>query len=141
VLEDTNVELIIVGVLIILTLSLLDLSNPGTPSPTHYEIAKAALEAGKHGTYESTLTYQLRPDFSLVLVDKPVTSTAAQARELGDLAKAKGLILYAFQNRRFDSDYLSLKKLLSLPESSPQSIGDVVEFETQLVQHFLKFAF
>ncbi|KAJ7283781.1 hypothetical protein C8J57DRAFT_1171656 [Mycena rebaudengoi] len=97
VLEDTNVELIIVG----------------TPSPTHYEIAKAALEAGKH-----------------VLVDKPVTSTAAQAKELGDLAKAKGLILYAFQNRRFDSDYLSLKKLLSLPESSPQSIGDVVEFET-----------
>ncbi|KAJ6599200.1 hypothetical protein DFH09DRAFT_28570 [Mycena vulgaris] len=85
----------------------------GTPNPTHYSYVKAALEAGKH-----------------VLVDKPVTSTAAEARELGELARAKGLILYAFQNRRFDSDFLSLKKLLALPPSSPQSIGDVVEFET-----------
>ncbi|KAJ7507663.1 hypothetical protein B0H11DRAFT_1967987 [Mycena galericulata] len=85
----------------------------GTPNQTHYPYAKAALEAGKH-----------------VLVDKPVTSTAAEARELGELAKAKGLILYAFQNRRFDSDFLALKRLLSLPASSPQSIGDVVEFET-----------
>jgi predicted dehydrogenase len=68
-----------------------------------------------------------------VLVDKPVTSTSAEARELGELAKAKGLILYPFQNRRFDSDFLALKKLLSLPASSPQSIGDVVEMETQLV--------
>ncbi|KAJ6629128.1 hypothetical protein B0H10DRAFT_1988013 [Mycena sp. CBHHK59/15] len=87
----------------------------GTPSPTHYSYTKAALEAGKH-----------------VLVDKPVTSTAAEARELGDIARAKGRILYAFQNRRFDSDFLALRKLLSLPKSSPQSIGDVVEFETQL---------
>jgi predicted dehydrogenase len=68
---------------------------------------------------------------SSVLVDKPVTATSAEAKELGELAKAKGLILYAFQNRRFDSDFLSLKKLLALPASSPQSIGDVVEFETQ----------
>ncbi|KAJ7742463.1 hypothetical protein DFH07DRAFT_836550 [Mycena maculata] len=85
----------------------------GTPNQTHYSYAKAALEAGKH-----------------VLVDKPVTSTAAEARELGELAKSKGLVLYAFQNRRFDSDFLALKKLLSLPASSSQSIGDVVEFET-----------
>ncbi|KAJ7086756.1 hypothetical protein C8R44DRAFT_893551 [Mycena epipterygia] len=97
VLEDHEVELVIIG----------------TPSPTHYSYAKAALEAGKH-----------------VLVDKPVTSTAAEAKELGEIARAKGLVLYAFQNRRFDSDFLSLKKLLSLPASSPQSIGDVVEFET-----------
>ncbi|KAJ7499053.1 hypothetical protein FB451DRAFT_1204089 [Mycena latifolia] len=97
VLADPEIELVILG----------------TPSPTHYSYAKAALEAGKH-----------------VLVDKPVTSTAAEARELGEIAKAKGLVLYGFQNRRFDSDFLSLKKLLSLPTSSPQSIGDVVEFET-----------
>ncbi|KAJ6539212.1 hypothetical protein B0H19DRAFT_1177724 [Mycena capillaripes] len=102
VLADPEIELVVIG----------------TPNPTHYSYAKAALEAGKH-----------------VLVDKPVTSTAAQARELGELAKAKGLILYAFQNRRFDSDFLALRKLLSLPASSPQSIGDVVEFET----HFDRF--
>ncbi|KAJ7179858.1 hypothetical protein C8R43DRAFT_870765 [Mycena crocata] len=99
VLHDPEVELVVIG----------------TPNPTHYSYAKAALEAGKH-----------------VLVDKPVTSTAAEARELGELAKSKGLVLYAFQNRRFDSDFLSLKKLLSLPPSSPLSIGDVVEFETHL---------
>ncbi|KAJ7276265.1 hypothetical protein B0H12DRAFT_1084424 [Mycena haematopus] len=102
VLEDPEIELVIIG----------------TPSPTHYEYTKAALEAGKH-----------------VLVDKPVTATSAEAKELGELAKAKGLILYAFQNRRFDSDFLALKKLLALPASSPQSIGDVVEFET----HFDRF--
>ncbi|KAJ7368167.1 hypothetical protein DFH08DRAFT_726531 [Mycena albidolilacea] len=102
VLEDSDIELVIVA----------------TPSSTHYDYAKAALEAGKH-----------------VLVDKPVTATSAEAKELGELAKAKGLILYAFQNRRFDSDFLSLKKLLALPASSPQSIGDVVEFET----HFDRF--
>jgi len=102
VLEDPEIELVIIG----------------TPSPTHYEYAKAALQAGKH-----------------VLVDKPVTATSAEAKELGELAKAKGLILYAFQNRRFDSDFLALKKLLALPPSSPQSIGDVVEFET----HFDRF--
>ncbi|KAJ7047504.1 hypothetical protein C8F04DRAFT_1059091 [Mycena alexandri] len=97
VLGDPEIELVIIG----------------TPSPTHFSYAKAALEAGKH-----------------VLVDKPVTSTSAEARELGQLAKAKGLILYAFQNRRFDSDFISLKKLLALPASSPQSIGDIVEMET-----------
>ncbi|KAJ7699944.1 hypothetical protein B0H17DRAFT_1047816 [Mycena rosella] len=97
VLGDSEIELVIIG----------------TPNPTHYPYAKAALEAGKH-----------------VLVDKPVASTTAEAKELGEIARAKGLVLYAFQNRRFDSDFLSLKKLLSLPESSPQSIGDVVEFET-----------
>ncbi|KAJ7781382.1 hypothetical protein B0H16DRAFT_1498218 [Mycena metata] len=97
VLGDPEIELVIIG----------------TPSPTHFAYAKAALEAGKH-----------------VLVDKPVTSTSAEARELGQLAKAKGLVLYAFQNRRFDSDFISLKKLLALPASSPQSIGDVVELET-----------
>ncbi|KAF7355197.1 NAD binding rossmann fold [Mycena sanguinolenta] len=102
VLEDPEIELVIIG----------------TPSSTHYDYAKAALEAGKH-----------------VLVDKPVTATSEEAKELGQLAKAKGLILYAFQNRRFDSDFLSLKKLLALPASSPQSIGDVVEFET----HFDRF--
>ncbi|KAF5369971.1 hypothetical protein D9758_001186 [Tetrapyrgos nigripes] len=85
----------------------------GTPSDTHYAFAKAALEAGKH-----------------VLVDKPVTATAAEAKELGEIAKQRGLVLYAFQNRRWDSDFLALRRLLDLPKSSPESLGDVVEFES-----------
>ncbi|EJD00967.1 NAD-binding protein [Fomitiporia mediterranea MF3/22] len=84
-----------------------------TPSSTHFEFAKRSLEAGKH-----------------VLVEKPVTSTAAEARQLGELAKAKNLVLYAFQNRRWDSDFLALRRLLEEPASSPFNMGDLVEFNS-----------
>jgi predicted dehydrogenase len=67
------------------------------------------------------------------LVDKPVTATSEQARELGELARSKNLVLYAYQNRRWDSDYLALKKLLALPESDPRALGALVEFESQCV--------
>ncbi|KAI0068913.1 NAD-P-binding protein [Artomyces pyxidatus] len=92
----------------------------GTPNATHYSFAKAALEAGKH-----------------VLVDKPVTATAEQARELGALAKSKGLVIYPYQNRRFDSDFLALRALLREPSSSPQSLGDLVEFESHFDRYRL----
>ncbi|KDQ64707.1 hypothetical protein JAAARDRAFT_28352 [Jaapia argillacea MUCL 33604] len=85
-----------------------------TPSETHYALAKQAVEAGKH-----------------VLVDKPVVATSAQGKELGALAKEKGVVLYGFQNRRWDSDYLALRRLLKLPASSPQSLGNVYEFESR----------
>ncbi|KAE9410331.1 NAD(P)-binding protein [Gymnopus androsaceus JB14] len=85
----------------------------GTPNDTHYALAKAALEAGKH-----------------VLVDKPVTPTVKEAKELGELAKAKGKVLYAYQNARWNQDYLALKKLLDLPETDPLSLGTVIEFES-----------
>ena len=70
-----------------------------------------------------------------MLVDKPVTATAAEAYELGELAKSKGLVLYPFQNRRWDSDFLALRRLLSEPRSSPVNLGDIVEFESQYVTH------
>ncbi|KJA30068.1 hypothetical protein HYPSUDRAFT_126238 [Hypholoma sublateritium FD-334 SS-4] len=97
VLADKDIELIIVG----------------TPNETHYEFAKAALNAGKH-----------------VLVDKPVTATSEQAKELGRLATSKRLVLYAFQNRRWDSDFLALKKLLAEPETSDKSLGEITDFES-----------
>ncbi|KAI0347431.1 oxidoreductase [Trametopsis cervina] len=86
----------------------------GTPSETHYEFAKRVLEAGKHA-----------------LVDKPVTATFAQAVELGALAKSKGLVLYPYQNRRWDSDFFALKSLLELPPSDPKSLGTLFEFESR----------
>lgn len=67
----------------------------------------------------------------LVLVDKPVAETVERAKELGDLASSKSLVIYAFQNRRWDSDFLSLKRLLSLSESHPDYIGPILEFESQ----------
>ncbi|KAH8830727.1 NAD(P)-binding protein [Flagelloscypha sp. PMI_526] len=84
-----------------------------TPNNTHYSFAKAVLEAGKH-----------------VLVDKPVSTTAAEARELGKIAASKSLVLYGFQNRRWDSDFLALKKLLNLPATSEHSLGNILDFES-----------
>lgn len=53
----------------------IDLIDICLPDSLHYEVAKAALLAGKH-----------------VYCEKPLADTAAQARELADIAKAKGLI-------------------------------------------------
>ena len=63
-----------------------------TPVQTHYEYAKEALLAGKH-----------------VLVEKPFTVTAEEARALDTLAKEKGKLLTVYQNRRYDGDYLKVK--------------------------------
>ncbi|MBA2816999.1 oxidoreductase [Candidatus Pantoea persica] len=84
-----------------------------TPNDTHFLLAKAALNAGKH-----------------VVVDKPFTVTLSQARELEALAKAKGLLLSVFHNRRWDSDFLTLKQLLK-----DGSLGEVRYFES----HFDRF--
>ncbi len=79
------------------------LANPGvdvvavcTPVGPHYELARKALEAGKH-----------------VIVEKPFTETVAQAEELFALAREKGLYLSAYQNRRFDADYLTMQKVIA----------------------------
>ena len=122
VLEDSGVELVIVG----------------TPSHTHYSIAKAALEAGKHGRH-ITLHPSSIFKISSVLVDKPVTATSKEAKELGQIARDNNLVLYAFQNRRWDADFLALRRLLSLPESSPQSLGNIVEFESQYVVRIVSY--
>lgn len=47
-----------------------------------------------------------------MLVEKPITRTAAEAQQLADLAKSKGLILTVYQNRRWDSDFLTVRKLI-----------------------------
>ena len=67
-----------------------------TPNETHFALAKQALEAGKH-----------------VVIDKPFAATSAEARELIELAKKKGLVLAPFHNRRWDGDFLTVKKLLA----------------------------
>ena len=66
-----------------------------TPSGTHFDIASQILEAG-------------RP----VVVDKPMSVTAAQIAELIRLASAHNVLLAPFHNRRWDSDFLTIKKLL-----------------------------
>jgi predicted dehydrogenase len=53
----------------------IDLIDVCLPDSLHYEVAKAALEAGKH-----------------VYCEKPLAETASEARELADLARSKNLI-------------------------------------------------
>ena len=72
-----------------------DLVVIASPNTTHFPIAKAALEAGKH-----------------VVVDKPFTVTASEADALIALAKRQARILTVFHNRRWDSDFLTLKRIL-----------------------------
>ncbi|MCZ4223947.1 Gfo/Idh/MocA family oxidoreductase [Pedobacter rhodius] len=67
-----------------------------TPNNLHYEHSKAALEKGKH-----------------ILVEKPFTATSAQAKELFDLADGVGKQIFFYQNRRWDSDFASVKKVLA----------------------------
>lgn len=71
------------------------------------------------------------PLLFLVLVDKPVTASAEEATELWELANSRNLVLYPFQNRRWDSDFLALRRLLSEPLHARQSLGDLFEFESQ----------
>ncbi|WP_435926600.1 oxidoreductase [Dryocola sp. BD613] len=91
----------------------IDLIVVPTPNDTHFPLARAALEAGKH-----------------VVVDKPFTVTLSQARELDALAKSRGLLLSVFHNRRWDSDFLTLKTLLA-----DGTLGEVAYFES----HFDRF--
>ena len=80
-----------------------------TPNATHYPFAKAALEAGKH-----------------VLVDKPACATADQLRELRDLASREERQLFVFQNRRWDSDFLTVKKVIA-----GEALGTLVNYEAR----------
>ena len=85
----------------------IDLVVVASPSATHYSIAMAALLAGKH-----------------VVVDKPFATTVTQADDLIGLAKARGLTLSVFQNRRWDNDFLTLKRCIE-----EGWLGNVYHFE------------
>jgi scyllo-inositol 2-dehydrogenase (NADP+) len=86
----------------------IDLVCVATPNDSHYEVARKSLEAGKH-----------------VVVDKPLARTSQEAQELIELARATRLILAPFQNRRWDGDFLTLKKLLQ-----QQKLGRVISIES-----------
>ncbi len=66
-----------------------------TPPDTHHDLALEAIAAGVH-----------------VLVDKPFAPTAAEAREMVQAADEAGVILSVYQNRRWDADIRTLKRVL-----------------------------
>jgi predicted dehydrogenase len=86
----------------------IDLVVIATPNDTHFLLARAALAAGKH-----------------VVVDKPFTLTGSEARVLAGEAQRAGRVLSVYHNRRWDSDFLTLRRLIDEGE-----LGDVVHFES-----------
>ncbi len=87
----------------------LDLVVVATPNDTHAPLASRALAEGRH-----------------VVVDKPFTITADEARALRDQAAAAGRLLAVFHNRRWDADFLTLRRLIERGE-----LGEVVAFESR----------
>ena len=76
-----------------------------TPPYTHFELAKKSLEAGKH-----------------VLVEKPMVATSDQMKILFDLGRKMGRHVLVYQNRRWDSDFVSMKNVI---ESG--RLGELIE--------------
>lgn len=86
----------------------LDLIVVATPDNFHVAHAHQALEAGRH-----------------VIVDKPVAATAKEVAGLIDHAKKAGRLLMPFHNRRWDSDFRTLQKLLQ-----EEKLGRIVAVES-----------
>jgi len=91
----------------------IDLVVIATPDALHAPQARAALEAGKH-----------------VIIDKPFALTLADAQAVATLAAARGLLLSVFQNRRWDADFLTLRRLIA-----EEMLGEVMQYES----HFDRF--
>ena len=91
----------------------IDLVSLCTPNETHFDYAVKSLEAGKH-----------------VLVEKPFTSTVGEAKKLVALAKKTGKQLFVFQNRRFDSDFMTLQKVVQ-----NGWLGDPLRLEIRFDRH------
>lgn len=86
----------------------IELAVINTPDSTHYKYARQALEAGKH-----------------VIVEKPFCTTIDEGKDLIAMAKKNGLMLSVFQNRRWDSDFLTVKEIIDY-----ELLGRLVEFES-----------
>lgn len=86
-----------------------DLVVVATPNSTHVPLALAALAAGQ-----------------AVVVDKPFAPTAEEARRVVAEARRRGLFLSAYHQRRWDSDTLTLRRLIA-----EGSLGEVVRFESR----------
>lgn len=91
ILQDPEVELVIVN----------------TPDYLHFEMAKLAMEAGKH-----------------VVVEKPLVKESEDAVQLIEIAKKNNVLMTVYQNRRLDGGFLTVQKILE-----NKLLGRVVEYE------------
>ncbi|MCA6467598.1 MAG: Gfo/Idh/MocA family oxidoreductase, partial [Chitinophagaceae bacterium] len=84
-----------------------------TPTATHFDYTRQVLQAGKHA-----------------IVEKAFTVTVEEARQLKQMAREQGVCLSVFQNRRYDSDFLTVKKM-----AASGMLGEILEAEF----HFDRF--
>jgi predicted dehydrogenase len=91
----------------------IDLVVVSTHNTTHADFARRALLSDKH-----------------VVVEKPFTVTSEEAKQLIMVAEQTGKVLSVYQNRRYDSDFLTVKKIIESGE-----LGRIVAFES----HFDRF--
>ena len=87
---------------------LLDLVVISTPPNSHFQWAKESLSRGIH-----------------VVLEKPMALTADECDELIGLASSKSLMIVVYQNRRFDDDFVTLRKIICSGE-----IGDVYHYDS-----------
>lgn len=78
-----------------------------TPNITHFDFAKKAINAGKH-----------------LVIEKPFTATVAEAETLIKLAKEKNVMMSVYHNRRYDSDFKTVQKVIN-----DGLLGTIVEAE------------
>ena len=80
------------------------------PNDFHVELSRRALDAGLP-----------------VVVDKPLAPTATEARSLVEQAEELGVLITAYMNRRWDSDQLTVRRLLD-----EGKLGEVLRYESRL---------
>jgi predicted dehydrogenase len=85
----------------------IDLIVVATQNVLHFPMVKEILLAGKN-----------------VVVEKPFTPTSKEAKELIEVAKSSGKKIFIYQNRRWDGDFMTIKKILN-----DGILGDIQEYE------------
>lgn len=85
----------------------IDLVVIATPHALHHEQALLSIEAGKH-----------------VVIDKPFAVSAENARQVFAAAEKKGVLVTAYHNRRWDADFLTVRRLLA-----DGDLGELMEIE------------
>lgn len=88
----------------------IDIVLIATPNNTHREIAIKALEAGKN-----------------VICEKPVTLSSDELADILKVSKKTGNLFVVHQNRRWDEDFLTIKKIYD-----EKLIGDVFHIESRI---------
>ena len=92
-----------------------DLIVVASPNRTHVSLGIAAMQAGLP-----------------VVIDKPMAASVADAEQLMATSKATGQLLTVFQNRRWDNDFLTVRRML---EATPDLLGTITRFESRFERY------